>query len=62
MTDRETGVVKTIMKMSDEDGRIVLRVIVDFYDGSSPPLTFSTVWKQTPVKIIEADSDEGLAE
>jgi hypothetical protein len=39
----------------DDQGRTVMRAIVDFYDGAAPKIKFSTVWNKTPVTIIEVE-------
>lgn len=53
--DKTTGVAKSFTRMEDENGRQVLRVVVDFYDGAGPPLNNGTIWHQRPVTIIECD-------
>lgn len=53
MSDTSWGVLKRVDRIPEEDGRIVLRAIVDFYDGNSPDLTFRTVLDSIPVTIIE---------
>ena len=52
--EHDTGTVISISRTEDDRGRAVLRATVDFYDGACPDLTFATVWKKTPVRIIEA--------
>ena len=60
MSETETGVVKRVSRVEDEEGRIALEVVVHFYDGNCPPLTYATVWVARPVKIVEVDqSAEG---
>lgn len=49
---RETGIVKSVSRCTDEDGREVLRAIVDFHAGNCPALTFGTVWNRVQVKIV----------
>jgi hypothetical protein len=50
----DLGVVTKIERDTGEDGRTILRAIVEFYDGAAPDLTFKTVWQMTPVRITEA--------
>lgn len=50
----DTGIVKSVISLVDEEGRSVLRAIVDYYDGDSPTFAFKVVWERRPVKIIEA--------
>jgi hypothetical protein len=57
MSDDETGIVKSITHLDDDEGRTVLRAIIDFYDGNCPMLTFNSIWEQTPVKIVEVGRD-----
>lgn len=51
--DNEMGTVKSVSRCEGDDGRVCLRVIVEFYDGHCPDITFNTVWKEIPVKIVK---------
>lgn len=55
MTKEQTGVVTSVGVTQDDQGRTVMRAIVDFYDGAAPNITFKTVWSKAPVTIVEAD-------
>lgn len=54
--DDDKGIVKSVSRV-EEDGRIVCRVVVDFFDGACPDITFGTVWQQTPVRIVPVSAD-----
>ena len=50
--DDETGVVISVGLHVDDEGRTVLRAVVDFYDGNRPSITFGSVSRRVPVKIV----------
>ncbi len=54
----DNGVIKNIEVTKDDDGRQVLRVVVDFYNMKAPDLTINVVWKLAPVRIVAALDDE----
>jgi hypothetical protein len=47
------GTLVSVGRAEDDQGRTVLRAIVDFYDGATPDISFKTVWERTQVTIIE---------
>lgn len=50
----DTGVVKSVSRIEDEDGKTVVQAIVHFYDGDAPEINLGTIWHRRPVKIIDA--------
>jgi hypothetical protein len=60
MTERQTtGRLIRVSAVTDDQGRSVVRHIVDFYDGSAPPISFRTIFEGKPVTIIEVDDTDG---
>lgn len=53
MTEDNTGVVTRISRVEDENGVIVLRAIVDFYDGALPDINTGTIWHRRPVTLTD---------
>lgn len=53
MTKDNAGIVTHIGMTQDDQGRTVMRAVVDFYDGAAPDINFKTVWNKTPVTIVE---------
>lgn len=50
-----SGTVKNIGITTDEDGREVLRVTIDYRNGDAPDLRWEVVFEQTPVDIVLAE-------
>lgn len=46
----ETGKIKSVTRV-EENGSIVLRLVVDFFDGHCPAIKFSDI-EHTPVRIV----------
>lgn len=55
MTKDNAGIVINVGLAQDDQGRTVMRAIVDFYDGAAPDINFKTVWNRTPVTIVEVE-------
>jgi hypothetical protein len=55
MMKDNAGTLVSVGRTEDDQGRAVLRAIVDFYDGVAPDIDFKTVWDRTPVTIIAID-------
>lgn len=60
MTERQTGILKSVGLTTDEDNRPVLRAIVDFYDNAAPEANIGTIWNRRPVQIVEATLDRTM--
>jgi len=49
-----SGIVKSIGLTTDEHGREVLRVIIDYQKGEAPDLKWKVVFERTPVDVVLA--------
>lgn len=60
MTERDTktGRLVRVGLTNDDNGREVLRAIVDFHNGDAPDLPFSVIFNAEPVRIILAANAE----
>lgn len=55
--DTTTGRLVSVCITNDDNGREVLRAIVDFHNGDAPDLPFGVIYNATPVCIRLADGE-----
>ena len=58
MTERnDTGRLTSVGLTNDDNGREVLRAIVDFHAGNAPDLPFGVIFNALPVRIVRCDGE-----
>lgn len=55
---KDTGLMTRAGLTNDENGREVLRIVVDFHAGNAPSVTFDAIFKSLPVCIVIADGED----
>ena len=57
--DTTIGRLVKVGLTNDDNGREVLRAIVDFHNGNAPEISFGAIFNALPVRIVLDNQSEG---